>query len=274
MSNKKKRKSEVAKLSKFGKRKIKELEREFKKDTKRAKKRTEPKKKVSISRKDFEAFEFGVQRLKELERELNSLNTKKFSVEAASIRSKLKDVSQIPIIEKEMKILRQKISGKYPSRRFISGKRVKIDTGIGFLVDSDFNSFLREIKLALSERLKKRGEEIEYHLQKQFDRKYKKALQTQLKKDVGEKFNQKLIKEKAKLETQYKKELKKHVDSEIKKRRVVLNEQFKKRAIEDRKKLMDEFHDAVDREAAKKVSKIKDKIRKQLSDRFEKFEGI
>ena len=45
--------------------------------------------KTSIPRKDFETFQFGVQRLKELEQEFKGLDAKGFSKEEQNIRSKI-----------------------------------------------------------------------------------------------------------------------------------------------------------------------------------------
>jgi len=60
---------------------------------------------------DFKVFAEGVKRLKELEKELNSLNTRKFRNEAQNIRRKLKSVHAIPQIERELNELKAKISG-------------------------------------------------------------------------------------------------------------------------------------------------------------------
>ena len=82
------------------------------------------------SRKDFEVFAKGVERLEELKAELNSLNTSKYLEETASIRSKLKNVSYIPQIEQEMRILKAKINGTYngklKSKDSVSDEHLKI----------------------------------------------------------------------------------------------------------------------------------------------------
>tara|TARA_Y100000310_G_scaffold298381_1_gene332287 strand:- start:14781 stop:15317 length:537 start_codon:yes stop_codon:yes gene_type:complete len=88
------------------------------------------KKKVSgkggkISREDFEAFKFGVERLKSLEAELNLLDTKAFPYEATSIRRKLKDVSMIPVIEREIRELKLKIDGKSPAKKAARKRKVR-----------------------------------------------------------------------------------------------------------------------------------------------------
>lgn len=62
---------------------------------------------------DFEAYKRGLARLKELEKELNSLNTVGFEKDEKKIRKKLKSVHLIPEIEKDLEDLKLKIEGKY-----------------------------------------------------------------------------------------------------------------------------------------------------------------
>jgi len=64
-------------------------------------------------RQDFEIFSKGIRRLEELRAELDGMNTRGFDAEASAIRAKMKNVSEIPFIERDLKRLRQKISGKY-----------------------------------------------------------------------------------------------------------------------------------------------------------------
>lgn len=56
-------------------------------------------------------YEKGVKRLKELEKELNSLDTKKFRKYKRAIRKKLKSVSLIPEIEEDLRNLKLRIAG-------------------------------------------------------------------------------------------------------------------------------------------------------------------
>ena len=154
-------------------------------------------------KKDFELYAQGVERLKELARELKSLDTRGFTREEQSVKVKLKNVSDIPVIERELKNLKLKISGRYkPKRRKTSAvrkdikelsekevpsikkdirklgekiegmarrrqrieglikRRQKVDSGVGDLVDVDFNTFLNEIKSSLSNRVEQREKEI------------------------------------------------------------------------------------------------------------------
>lgn len=61
--------------------------------------------------KKFEVYAKGVERLKELEKELNSLSTKKYKKQELKIRKKLRNVSLIPEIEEDIRKLRLKIAG-------------------------------------------------------------------------------------------------------------------------------------------------------------------
>lgn len=60
---------------------------------------------------NFKIYARGVERLNELEKELNSLKTRKFRKEEEAIRKKLKNVSKIPEIEENIRRLRLKIAG-------------------------------------------------------------------------------------------------------------------------------------------------------------------
>ena len=209
------------------------------KTSKKAKKSSKNNKKSSISRKDFDAFKFGIQRLKELERELNSLDTKGFAREEQVIKEKLKSVSEIPNIEKAIKNLRLKINRKYhPKKRKSAIKeeihdikkdipeiksdvrslgrkleeiekkkktetlkkeiseikedipelkkeirkidkkiegaekksRLKIDSGVGLLVDTGFTNFLNSLKSSLSARMNTKEKELDEILQEDMEK--------------------------------------------------------------------------------------------------------
>jgi hypothetical protein len=119
----KKKKVSKQKNSKVSKKKSKKTIKTQKKVS--SKVNLNPKKKQL--RRDFEFFARGVQRLEELRVDLNKLNTRGFEVETESIRSKLKNVSYIPDIEKELEILKSKINGSYKEKK---GKP-QIDTNSG-----------------------------------------------------------------------------------------------------------------------------------------------
>lgn len=65
------------------------------------------------TRRDFEVFAKGVERLEQIRDELRSFDTKKYGSEVSSIKSKLNNVSYIPEIEKELIDLKAKINGTY-----------------------------------------------------------------------------------------------------------------------------------------------------------------
>ena len=214
--------------------KVKKHKSYSKKSKKRTKNLKVVKKNPLQAKKDFEIFAKGVERLKELEQELNNLDTRGFAREEESIRNKLKNVSDIPRIEREIKELRAKIHGRYRPKRRKTSKVIEeieelqedveklarkkqhyggIDSGVGALVDTDFNSFLKDIKVKLSERLKDREKQVDDVLErdlqkreqkyrekhnnliKEFQKKYDSKVKTSLHREVAERLN-KLLREK------------------------------------------------------------------------------
>jgi hypothetical protein len=63
--------------------------------------------------RDFGIYEAGILRLKDIEELLNHLNTLGFWKEDKRIRAKLKDITKIPEIEKEIETLKRKIIKKH-----------------------------------------------------------------------------------------------------------------------------------------------------------------
>src|SRR4030042_4530592 len=68
-------------------------------------------------KQDLELFAKGVERLKGLGSELNSLDTRGFYKEEQEIKTRLKNVSDIPLIENQIKNLRAKINYKYKPKQ-------------------------------------------------------------------------------------------------------------------------------------------------------------
>jgi hypothetical protein len=211
-------------------------------------------KNIPMNKSDFKTFEFGVQRLKELENELNSLDTRGFSREAGLIKSKLKTVSEVPNIEKELKVLKLKIQKKYkPKRRKESSTKkisenlediknqiknlktkrsnIPVDSGVDILVDVNFNNFLSSVKKNLSDRIKSKEEELDNLLKKDLDNrdfKYKKKHNNLLRDFENHK---------EKLEQFYKKKYNQKVESTLHKEisekfNKMLNEKMNKEKIE------------------------------------------
>ena len=67
---------------------------------------------LNLIKRKLEEYERRIQRLKELERELNSLNTEGFESEANAISSKLKDPRKVEEVEKAIVALKNKIELK------------------------------------------------------------------------------------------------------------------------------------------------------------------
>ena len=257
-----------------------------------------PKNKSLISKKDFETFKFGVERLKELKKELDSLDTRGFSREEQRIRAKLKNVSEIPTTEEEIKSLKLKIHRKYLPKKTRKRKdKLVIDTGVGVLVSTNFNDFLNEIKTALSERVKRKEKEMDNVLKvdlkrreenfknkhlnltrefnekgrrleqkrRELEKKYTIKVKKTLQKKVSEKFNaelqKKLDSEKGKLAKRYVGELKKHSKKELGKRKRELEKRLKSEFAGKTalmKKQLEEGRLDEEREIRGKMNKIKE----------------
>ena len=70
-----------------------------------------------VLERDFEVFGKGIDRLEDLRKDLKSLNTKGFEKDKANIEAELHNVTDIPKIERQLKILKQKISGNYKPKK-------------------------------------------------------------------------------------------------------------------------------------------------------------
>ncbi len=299
---------------------------------KKVSKKVKPSKNVPMNKSDFKTFEFGVQRLKELEKELNSLDTRGFSREAGLIRSKLKTVSEIPNIEKELKVLKLKIQRKYKPKRRKNNpvkkisenledikKQIKnlktkrsnfpVDSGVDILVDVNFNNFLSSVKKNLSERIKKREEEMDNVLKKDLEnrdfkykkkhsnllrdfenhkkkleqfykKKYNQKIESTLHKEISEKFNKKLKekmdKEKVELGKVYRGKLRQHFTDLFNKRKQSLEEEFNKKKEdfemhkeEVRKKMQDKLIADTHKQLLEELSKKEVILRKQLKSEYD-----
>lgn len=72
---------------------------------------------LNLIKRKFEEYERRIQRLKQLERELNSLDTKGFENEVRAIRSKIKDPNKVNHVEREISELKQKIEARERRRK-------------------------------------------------------------------------------------------------------------------------------------------------------------
>jgi hypothetical protein len=265
------------------------------------KKRRVMKKSTSQVKKDLEIFEKGVIRLRELEGELGALDTRGFYREEQNIRAKLKNVSDIPLIERDIKNLRLKINKKYKPRRAGGGsykkiekglagvkselpgikrgiallaknlaevpkKKVrKIDLGVGSLVDSDFNVFLDDIKSTLSERIRGREKEIKDILNA--DLKKREAKFSRRHRTLVAEFSGK----EQELREQFRKRYNEKVESSLKKEVKQrfdreLNEKLKK----EKSSLAKKYQSHLNARVSEHLKKDRKRIQKKLSGELKK----
>lgn len=215
-------------------------------------------------RKDFEIFSKGIKRLEELRSELDSMNTRGFEAEANSIRSRLKNVSEIPNIERDLKKLKAKISGKYkPKQRknHIEGKIKELEAQLDRKTkvcrsDSRVLAEIPRIKAQLSE-LKK-----ELNNQKDEERRKEELLKRidpavdLISNDV---FDKSLNEIKLELSDRIKNreaEIQKSLDEDLK----IREENFKVKYLD----LEKAYHEAYDR-------KVKTQLREEVEKKFKKL---
>ena len=72
---------------------------------------------ISQMEREFEEYERSIQRLKQLERELNSLNSEGLEADTNAIKSKLKDPKKAEEVEKAFHELKEKINEKDIKRK-------------------------------------------------------------------------------------------------------------------------------------------------------------
>lgn len=233
-----------------------------------------------IARKDFEIYAKGVKRLEELEKEINILGVdKKFPTEAASIRSKLKHVSEIPQIEYELKMLKDKISGK-------AKKKVKTKS----ITDSRIKSLKEEIKrksqqckkfAPLSKEVLKLKLEIEhmhkkiaeYEEEKKRKNKLLENINVGVEKVFDDTMNLSLAEIKAKLSKQIENkeaDVQKELQLDLKRREELFDDKYNQLE----KQFHDNYNDRVKQELKKEVNdKLDEKVNAQVNKKVKSSEA-
>lgn len=152
--------------------------------------------------KDSRSLKKDTQLMKKKIEEIEKILNKKRKVSSKKQLSKneVSYVKDIPQLEGELRRLRKAFE------KHTKATRVKIDSGVGTLVDTKFDDFIIQIKGELSERLKEKESVIDSQLKsdlearetlfarkyddlvKEFHDRYKEELNNHLKKEVKEKF--------------------------------------------------------------------------------------
>lgn len=208
------------------------------------------KKKEEKLRKDFYSFQSKVNTLEEIRNELKELDTRGFEKEVSIIKSRLKDTTAIPELEKLMTDLRRKILNKRPVKRKSPlkeiekdvaditdtnleikkeiknikfsiddkiNKKIKTDSELSLSVDEGFQDFVNSLKLELSQKLKNKENQLNNELKqdllvrrRDLELKYKK-LEDKLKQDYNNKYKTELQK---KIQEKFSEELRKRFEAE------------------------------------------------------------
>jgi hypothetical protein len=216
----------------------------------------------SLSKTDFETFKFGVQRLKELKAELNSIDTRGFSKEVQDIRVKLKSVSEIPNIEKSLRSLKLKIKNKYrPKRRKKPSTKKILDEGL-----DDIEEQIKSLRRSKSRDLG----EIREELNKIKKQKYSGPLDSGVDILVDTNFNQFL--------SQTKKALSNRIHTKEEEIEEVLKSDLERREDKYHRKhenLLRDFRnkkEKLEREYKKKYKqKVESTLHREVSEKFSKM---
>lgn len=263
------------------------------------------KKTPSPSRKDFEVFAQGVERLEELSNELKNLNTVGYDKEVVSIKSKLKNVSYIPEIEREMKILKRKIKGTYKRKVGKSVFHSKVSRKINVLksqIPKEHAKIHRKIKeledhIPDKEKLNRKIKELEKEIDNNRVKKQLSGDEVKLVKNIPNLRNElnsfKRFLREQNQEEKRKEEMLRNIDPEVSflindKFNLSLNEikrelsrklQGKELAIqkqlqsdlEDRKKNFDLMYKDLEKRFEKKYhEKVDSSLRKEIRSKFDK----
>jgi len=300
-------------------------------------------------RRDFYRFQMKVDKLNELRHELNTLDTKGFENETTVIRSMLKDTSAIPKIEKMIKQLRvkimkrRKVRKKSPLRKIAKSvkevsedvesiensnvqlkkeigelknrldetlnKRGAVNSEVGLVVDRQFQSFIKGVKVDLSEKVKNKEKQLndrlrkeltlrkkeiesryqdmqkklmasyadkEQRLKKRYDEKIEKGLQKEIDERFAEELRKKFNSERAKVDAQYVSQVKKkYFNSFLKQKRLLeakLQNLTKKKVAEvlrEKKKFRKRFVEEYHKKLVAELNNYKTQINAELKKKFD-----
>lgn len=142
------------------------------------------------------------KKIKEFEQKLNS--KKKLACKKQLTHKEVEDIKDFPKVERLLNALRK----DFVEHTKVS--KMKIDSGVGILVDTKFADFINEIKAELTERLKSKEMTIDIELKadlekheelfqrryadlvNEFHQKYANKVENELRLDINRRFNEKL----------------------------------------------------------------------------------
>ena len=281
-----------------------------------AKNASHKKSKIKKINETFATFEEKVDRLKQLEYQLKELHPQGFDTDVRIIKSKLKDPTAIPEIERLLRELKNKMLQRKRSQKRNSinkplkkiqsnivslktkdlpqlhnqinnlkkafdekekaqekAKAKRIDSGVSALVEDKYDTFMKSLKMELSENEKKNEGAFKERLKREletrendldndykkkiedlkdaYDRKVQAHLDTEVARRFKQEVNQKIVLEKAKLEQRYALKSKQKIDEELKNRKRILSQ-----------KLDNEFNSRLREKTKRKEQELKDRIKK------------
>ncbi len=271
------------------------------------------KKKEEVLKKDFYSFQKKVNRLEELKHELQSLEsggvTKGFEREVKLIRSRLRDTTALPELEKLMRDLRKKIlkrkivKRKSPLKKIFKiaenveeladtdieikkeikhlesslreeiNKKAKTDSEVEFVVDKGFKDFMDGVNKGI-----KSDKRTKYHIKTGFvDKGFKdfiEAIKSELSKRIRNK--EELLNQRIKQDLLLRR---RELDEKYKTMRDSLNQEYKdKLKIELHKEVSQKFEEELKKKFEEEREKLDadylDKIKHRFQQEFEKQKKI
>ncbi len=260
---------------------IPEVEKEIK--SLRAKIEAKKDKKIKAESREHEELHKDTERLRRKIAQLEKLIAKKRKVSGKRQLSKkeVEFVKDIPVLEEKLHSVRRDFY------KHVSAPRVKIDAGVGLLVDTKFDDFVNAIKAELTERLKEKEMVMDNQLKsdldarekffakkyrdlvEEFHKRYKKKVHDELAREVRKNFNEQLNN---KLETE-KGRVIQYLIEENKKRLQVeksaLTNQFK----EERQKARQKADHLIE-EKKKKLQVESRELTKELKEEIQKADEV
>ncbi len=186
-----------------------------------------------------------VQESKQLKRDTQALKHKLFELEQAVLdRRKLLNkphlsaqerdsLHEIPNLEQSLHKLKRQFA------EHMNSAKVRIDSGVGVLVNNRFDDFVRELKAGISQRLSEKEFSIDTQLKA--DLAHRERIFAQRYQALVEEFNAKF---RRRVEEELRREVRKRFDAEIEKRLAVDEQRLREQLIaEEAKRLGEERHE-------------------------------
>lgn len=209
------------------------------------------------------------KKIDNLEKELS--RRKKVSVKKQLSKEEIVDVKEIPKLQDELESLKKDFV------KHTGSSKIKIDSGVGVLVDAKFDDFINSIKGELTERIKAKELSINVQLKGDLEKREKLFAEhyRELIKEFHEKYEEKVKKELGKeVQSRFNEKLDKKLDEE--KKRIIeelIKENIRKLAIERKSALLklEDSYNSKERKLEERISEREKKVRGEFKVKKEEL---